>query len=204
MRKYNYFIFFPFVLTIVGCVSNGEQVYVEGKCVTCWNNPITGKSVNYDKKANDNRNQNNNEQKIYSASQSNESPGNKYCHKRIKYKKDIPLEIDIAYIRYKRTFGFMTKNEQIRARGLDPATASPLYTIMDNGFRHVVVPGVRYHMQESVDLDTGYYIGWLSLELEKAGREKTRVYVSYCESGIDGFEPKYSKTIRKKVEEGYL
>ena len=59
-------------------------------------------------------------------------------------------------------------------------------------------------MKESVDLDTGYYIGWLSLELEKAGKNKTRVYVNYCEGGITGFEPKYSSVIRKKVNTGYL
>lgn len=129
---------------------------------------------------------------------------NKYCHKRIKYHKDVPEQIDVAYVRYKRHFGYRTKNEKIRARGLDPATANGLYTMMDNGFRHTVEPGVRYHMKDNIDLDTGYYIGWLSLELEKAGTNKTRVYVNYCEGGRDGFAPKYSKVIRNKVNNGYL
>ena len=129
---------------------------------------------------------------------------NKYCHKRIKYHKDVPVDVDVAYIRYKRSFGFMTKDENIRSRGLDPATAAKWTTMMDNGYRHVVEPGVRYHMKEQVDLDTGYYIGWLGLELEKAGSNKTRLYVNYCEGGEDGFDSKYSKVIKKKVDRGYL
>ena len=129
---------------------------------------------------------------------------NKYCHKLIKYHKDVPVDVDVAYIRYKRTFGYMTHHEHIRAQGLDPATANPMFTQMDRGYRHTVEPGVRYHMKEEVDLDTGYYIGWLSLELEKAGHEKTRVHVNYCEGGENGFDPKYSRVIRKKVEKGYI
>ncbi len=129
---------------------------------------------------------------------------NKYCHKRIKYHKDVPVDVDVAYVRYKRAFGFMTKNEIIRSRGVDPADAAGWVSQMDNGYRHIVEPGVHYLMKEEVDLDTGYYIGWLSLELEKAGKNKTRVYVNYCVGGITGFEPKYSSVIRKKVNTGYL
>lgn len=133
------------------------------------------------------------------------NPGlNNYCHKRIKYHKDVPVDVDVAYVRYKRTFGFMTKNEIIRSRGVDPDDAAGWVSQVDSGFRHVVEPGVHYHMKDSIDLDTGYYIGWLSLELEKAGKNKTRVYVNYCEGGTDGFEPKYSSVIRKKVNTGYL
>ncbi len=132
-------------------------------------------------------------------------PGlNKYCHKRIKYHKDVPVDVDVAYVRYKRAFGYMTRNEIIRSRGHDPADAAGWVSQMDNGYRHIVEPGVRYHMKEAVDLDTGYYLGFLSLELEKAGKNKTRVYVNYCEGGTDGFDPKYSSVIRKKVNTGYL
>jgi len=136
--------------------------------------------------------------------QTTKSSLNKDCHKRIKYHKDVPLNVDVAYVRYKRTFSYMTHNEHIRAQGLDPATTNPMFTQMDNGYRHTIEPGVRYHMKEEVDLDTGYYIGWLSMELEKAGKSKTRVYVNYCEGGQVGFDPRYSEVIKKKVNTGYL
>lgn len=129
---------------------------------------------------------------------------NKFCHTRIKYYKDVPVQVDVAYVRYKRNFGFMTQDESNRAQGLDPQMTNKFYLQMDNGFRHIVEPGVRYHMKDEIDLDTGYYIGWLSLELEKAGQNKTRVYVNYCEGGENGFDSKYSKVIRKKVNNGYI
>lgn len=129
---------------------------------------------------------------------------NKYCHKRIKYHKDVPVQVDVAYIRYKRNFGYMTKDEHNRAQGLNPEMTNKFYLQMDRGFRHIKEPGVHYHMKEEVDLDTGHNIGWLSLELENAGYNKTRVFVNYCEGGENGFDPQYSKVIRKKVDKGYL
>ncbi|PVZ66343.1 DUF4852 domain-containing protein [Pelagibaculum spongiae] len=31
----------------LGCASNGSHMYVEGKCISCWNNPITQETLDY-------------------------------------------------------------------------------------------------------------------------------------------------------------
>lgn len=32
---------------LIGCSSNGKHVYVDGKCISCWNNPITNETLDY-------------------------------------------------------------------------------------------------------------------------------------------------------------
>ncbi len=41
------FIIFSTILTIGGCSSN--HIVADGVCLTCFNNPLTGESINYDK-----------------------------------------------------------------------------------------------------------------------------------------------------------
>lgn len=41
-----------YLLTIVivgGCAVDGKHTYSNGKCITCWNDPITGEPINYKK-----------------------------------------------------------------------------------------------------------------------------------------------------------
>ncbi|WP_431688894.1 DUF4852 domain-containing protein [Hahella sp. NBU794] len=35
-------------LYLTGCASNGRHMYVDGKCISCWNNPITEEPLNYE------------------------------------------------------------------------------------------------------------------------------------------------------------
>ena len=202
MNNFTKFLIGTVTVLLIGCTTTDHIYSANGQCITCFNNPLTGESLNYE--ASEATNSNSYQTKTIETEENKEPTSNKYCHNRIKYNQDIPLGVDVAYIRYKRSFGFMTKNEKIRARGLDPATANPLYTIMDSGFRHVVVPSVRYQMVDSVDLEGQQNAGWLSVELENAGKDKARIFVGYCEGGIDGFDQKFTSIIKHRIETGYL
>lgn len=37
------------VLFFTACAVNGKHMYVDGKCLSCWNNPLTGDALNYSK-----------------------------------------------------------------------------------------------------------------------------------------------------------
>ncbi|MGR3808157.1 hypothetical protein [Pasteurella testudinis] len=82
-------------------------------------------------------------------------------------------QIDTLYIRLKREFGFMTREEAIREHGGSKGSNNRLWAeevLIGNGFIHDATPGVYYHLADS------FNYGYLSLVLEK---EDKRVLVKW-------------------------
>ena len=131
---------------------------------------------------------------------SNDSQVNKYCHKKVSYDKTVNMDVDVAYVRFKRAFDYKTRQEKLIEAGLDPNCTDDLMCRFDQGFKHIVQPGISYKMSDQVHLDTGYYLGWLTIELEKAGKNKTIIFVQYCNGGSEGFENKDIKVIDNKIK----
>ena len=140
---------------------------------------------------------------IKTASKNNQI-NNKFCHKKISYDRTINMNVDLAYVRFKRAFDYKTRQEKLIEAGLDPNCTDDLMCRFDQGFKHTVQPGISYKMSDQVHLDSGYYLGWLTIELEKAGANKTIIFVNYCNGGSEGFENKYIKVIDNKIKKVYL
>ncbi|MCU7951069.1 MAG: glycine zipper 2TM domain-containing protein [gamma proteobacterium symbiont of Bathyaustriella thionipta] len=128
----------------------------------------------------------------------------KFCHNKISYDKTINMDVDVVYIRLKREFDFKTRKEALREAGLDPNCTDDLVCRMDQGYRHTVQSGISYNLSQQVHLNSGNYLGWLHIDLEKAGANKTMVFVNYCNGGTEGFESKYTKVIDNKIKKVYL
>ena len=139
----------------------------------------------------------------------NDIPNNKavvntYCGEKTSFTEDISIDVDLAYIRYKRIFGYKTRDEKVRAKGVDPKTAPDIYFMMDQGFLHVQEPTLHFHMKDTVYLNSVKSKGWLNLELEKSNNQTTRVYVKYCLGGSEGFTEQEEIIIKSNIESGYL
>ncbi|MBC6905254.1 DUF4852 domain-containing protein [Saccharophagus sp. K07] len=39
---------FMFAINFSGCASNGSHIYLDGKCISCWNNPVTKETLDYE------------------------------------------------------------------------------------------------------------------------------------------------------------
>ena len=114
------------------------------------------------------------------------------------------MDVDLAYVKFKRAFDYKTRSEKLIEAGLDPNCTDDLMCRFDQGFKHYTQPGISYKMNDQVHLDSGYYLGWLSIELEKAGSQKTMVFVKYCEGGTEGFDSGYTQIINNKIKRIYL
>lgn len=161
----------------------GIHSYHNGKCVDCWNNPLTGEPANYQK----------GEESLTVPSVSSVSAGSSsalaLCGQQVKFDLLGAIDVDTAYSRLKREFGYRTRDEVLRARGVNPgADLARTRVLLDTGYQHDAQPGVRYVLSESV---TPAFSGnsqrnWLTLELDKNG-SGSRVFVSYCDEGTEGF-----------------
>jgi len=49
MRIFSRLIILSLLVTLFGCAVNGKHIYAaDGKCLSCWNNPLSGKPINHD------------------------------------------------------------------------------------------------------------------------------------------------------------
>lgn len=97
------------------------------------------------------------------------------------------VDVDTAYLRVKRYFGFNTPGER-QAHPPYPTQAE----LTAFGFRHETLPGVRYWMRDDVHVDWRPEWGmaqqevWMSARVEREGAG-SRIELDYCIGGETGF-----------------
>ena len=130
------------------------------------------------------------------------SQTNKFCGKRVNVSKSYNIDVDVAYLRLKRAFDYKTLEERQALSGV--TKNSPFYGLVDRGYRHTVQSGVYYQMKDSVHLGTNKYQGWLNTEIEKLAVNRSKVNMSFCEGGTEGFDPVFTKVIKNKLNNALL
>ena len=166
----------------------GDHSYYKGKCVDCFNNPITGSPINY-RKGEESASASPATEEIATTTRRELLPAPISCGEKVQLKAVGKVDVDTAYVRIKRELGYKTKDEILRERGINPGSdLARRNQWFDSGYRHEVQPGVRYLLSERVGpkASSRQERAWLTLEIEKAG-SGSYVYGEYCNGGTDGF-----------------
>ncbi len=126
------------LVVLSGCITTGSggHTFIDGHCVTCLNNPITGEAYNYSKTSPDYV-QAQNYRQVQDAKvlpQGDETP---YVEGLTTL--SVNRDVDTVYTRIKREFGFLTRAEWERN-----------YLYDDGGILWEAIPGVSYHMRFTV------------------------------------------------------
>jgi hypothetical protein len=124
---------------ITGCITTqGKHTFIDGRCVTCLNNPITGEPWNYEKPESSALAAQTGGQATTSTANASGKPddavyleGNGFF--------TVKRDVDTVYTRIKREFGFLTRKEWGRTH---------LY--WDEGFLWEALPGVSYVIRYQV------------------------------------------------------
>jgi hypothetical protein len=125
-----------FSVGITSCITTqGKHTFINGRCVTCLNNPVTGEPWNYEKPTNAVLAANTDSPAANAAGQSVDNgvslEGNGFF--------TVKHDVDTVYSRIKREFGFLTRKEWGRTH---------LY--WDEGFLWEALPGVSYVIRYQV------------------------------------------------------
>lgn len=134
--------------SVGGCtVGKDGHTYVDGNCVTCLNNPLTGQAMNYEKTSPDYVAGKNYaaEQRRIRLAQGGRAVANVPKEKGV-ITFSVKKPIDITYLRVKKEFGFFTMEERVRATHI-PGGSRP-WVEQTGEFRYEALPGVSYHMRE--------------------------------------------------------
>ena len=125
-------------LLLTGCMTGKDgHAYIDGHCVTCMNNPVTGEAYNYRKNSPDDAHA-----KTYRQTQDGQLTIE--ASENVPYLEgftslSVQMDIDTVYTRIKREFGFLTREEWERN-----------YLYDDGGILWEGIPGVSYQMRFTV------------------------------------------------------
>jgi len=48
MKGLSVYVILVLMALVAGCATNGSHMYVDGKCISCWNNPLTMETLDYE------------------------------------------------------------------------------------------------------------------------------------------------------------
>jgi len=196
MKRYHYqttiFIFFAVLTSACGVATKNGHTYIDGHCVTCLNNPITGEPYNYDKAQHPRNSQ-------YSAAGSggyDETQNAEPVYYKDSIRFTVRLPIDTAYVRIKREFGFVTRTE-----ALGRVSHKQEWLDYDDSFRYEALPGVSYHLRKAIDHRfRGVYREKDTVDalLEKNG-SGTDITLTYWVDIPKSQVPAYGRSLKKRA-----
>jgi hypothetical protein len=193
-----------------GCVTTqGAHTYVDGRCITCINNPMTGEAVNYDPQA---------QQPITANSQTSDrnaggedgcrEPRNKYDQTRhfrddrwcdditlpgggilsnqTSFDVTLDVDVDMAYIRAKRLLKFTDPDDRAASDGY-----------LNDNTRWDGIEGKYYAVYGFYGGPTQYMLWYAkyNLEVEKVSATQSRVRVSYVTYGKDNKAAEFKSSL---------
>lgn len=142
-----------FILTLLlsGC---GNHVYTKsGKCITCFNNPVTKKPLNHDGSANKATASTAETNKPAEASKPKAKNNKPLEHK---FTFSVPVGVDFAFVRIKREFKYQTdqeiKQEWGRMASMKMKTFAWAYDAVPSAYYHM--RAVRHHDDIELILDS--------------------------------------------------
>ena len=117
------------------------------------------------------------------------------CDLTVKDTIEVSTDVDTAYARLKRLFGYRSDTE----RGVDQGFGETYA-----GIRHETQPGIRYSMADWVNVQDGGQLrrGWLTTDVERNGPDAAIVYLDYCVGGYLGFKTDagFKQRLRSQVQ----
>jgi hypothetical protein len=178
-------------LIATACVTTqGGHTYVDGHCVTCLNNPITGQPYNYEKSQAGNYRKTqtgSGNTRFVTTREVQTDEGVDHVHGSGRFY--TPVDVDTAYGRIKREFGFLTRKEWAENY------------LRDYGVhRWETVPGVSYRMRWEVPhtFQGRQEVHYIEFYLYKNGRGTDVTYqfwIPYPKSQI----PAFSRSVKARA-----
>jgi hypothetical protein len=150
-----------------GC-TGGKHVYAQnGACLTCINNPITGKPLNHNGSA-----PGSTVESRQAAAESDESWAEDLNEPRPRSNEEkitfsVPLDVDLAFVKIKREYGYFTEQEIRQEWG---SLASMKLKTFE--YAYDATPSVYYHMRSSTKHEGANYIIDHQIEKKRAGESQ--------------------------------
>lgn len=167
-------LFGTLTLTIIvsGCASNQHVYSSDGKCLTCWNNPITGSPINHDGEAN--QEQPAEQAQVTESTNTQTTVVNTTADKPTEHKVafTVLVNVDVAFLKVKKEFNYYTEQE-IRQEWGSMADAK----MQTFAYVYDATPSVYYHMRADRNHDGIQAI--IDSQIEKQSDKESKITITY-------------------------
>lgn len=163
------------IIAVTGCASNKHVYSSDGKCLTCWNNPITGKPINHDGGANQAyATQHSQATTATTAATAQTDVASKNTSKPTQHKVafTIPVNVDIAFLKIKKEFKYFTEQE-IRQEWGSMAEAK----MQTFEYAYDATPSVYYHMR--ADRNHNGVQAIIDSQIEKQSDKESKITITF-------------------------
>ncbi|WP_444897096.1 hypothetical protein [Microbulbifer sp. SSSA005] len=160
------------VCIVSGCASNQHIYSSDGKCLTCWNNPVTGDPINHD--GNTRQQQAAQESQMEQTSTTDKTAVNTSANKPTNHKIafTVPVNVDVVFMKIKREFEYQSTSE------IQQEFGSLASTKMQNfEYHYDIMPSMYYHMR-----DTRMHNGVITVidfRVEKVADKESSIEITY-------------------------
>lgn len=157
---------------MTGCATNQHVYSADGSCLTCWNNPITGKPINYEEKKQENADQGAKvaESTPTPAPVTSTTKASKPTERKMSF--TVPINVDIAYLKIKKEFSYQSSDEVRQEFGSLASTKMASFE-----YHYDVMPSLFYHMRDTRRHDGIPAV--IDSRIEKKSEKESEITVTY-------------------------
>jgi hypothetical protein len=183
MKKYSLTLIIAIIFTITGCATQDHKYSADGGCLTCFNNPFTGEPINHDGAASNGENPST--EKV-AQTQTNA------IYKKHQMKLDVPVNVDVAFIKVKREFNFNSVEEVRKKWGRHAE-----YRLQSEQYKWYALPSVKYSMGSDTKIDS-HDIDIL-IDIDKKTDQSSEITINYWLSDASSNAKKIENTLKNRV-----
>lgn len=177
-------------LAATGCATEGGHTYVGGKCISCWNNPLTKEPINHDGKDDLQVA----EPKTIGNQTSTSAQKDKDAYPRqyiVRF--DAPVDVDVAYIKLKQEFSYQSEQE-IRQEWGSMAGAK----MQTFAYAYDATPNVYYRMRANRKHRGIFVI--IDSQIEKKSASSSKITITYWLNKNSVNPTPYGESLTKRAK----
>jgi hypothetical protein len=183
MKLSTLFATLALVIIVSGCASNQHVYSADGKCLTCWNNPVTGNPINHDGQAN---------QGIAAQeSQAVESTTNSPTEHKLAL--TVPVNVDMAFLKIKKEFNYYTDQEIQQEWGSMAKVKMQTFA-----YAYDATPSVYYHMRAACNHDGIRAI--IDSQIEKQSDKESNITITYWLSNKSVNANQFGESLKTRIK----
>ena len=191
MKAKNIVITIMLSLVATGCASDGHT-YVGGKCITCWNNPLTKEPINYDGKDDLQQAKPETLGNQTSTSTQKKNEGDAYPKKFV-VSFNAPVNVDVAYIKLKKEFNYYSEQEIRQEWGSMAGAKMQTYA-----YAYDATPSVYYRMRANRKHRGIFVI--IDSQIEKQSNSSSKITISYWINKNSVNPTPYGESLTKRAK----
>jgi len=177
-------------LAVTACATEGGHTYVGGKCISCWNNPLTKEPINHDGK--DDLKLAEPETLGNQTSTSEQKDKDTYPRKYI-VSFDAPVDVNVAYIKLKQEFSYQSEQE-IRQEWGSMAGAK----MQTFAYAYDATPNVYYRMRANRKHRGIFVI--IDSQVEKKNTNSSKITITYWLNKNSVNPTPYGESLTKRAK----